>query len=79
MSGFSGGSFEEACAFAKQLSPSTTDQLRVIRGTDVLIGTHGAGLVWNLFLPPGAPLIELLNRRNANELRARGLDPGTFG
>ena len=29
MSGFSGGSFEEACAFAKQLSPSTTDQLRL--------------------------------------------------
>ena len=35
-----------------------------------MIGAHGAGLLWNLFLPPGAPVVELLNLANANEYYA---------
>ena len=42
-------------------------QLALIRRTGLLIGAHGAGLLWNLFLPPDAPVVELLNRANANE------------
>ena len=31
-----------------------------------LVGAHGAALVWNLFLPPMAPVLEMLNLANAN-------------
>jgi len=34
------------------------------------MGVHGAGLAWNLFLPQGAPVIELLNLANANQYYA---------
>ena len=50
---------------------STRAQLALIRThAALLIGTHGAGLLWNLFLPPGAPVVELLNVANANEYYA---------
>lgn len=45
---------------------STRAQLVLIRGTGMLVGAHGAGLLWNLFLPDGAPVLELLNAQNAN-------------
>lgn len=49
---------------------STRQQLATIRGTSVLVGAHGAALLWNLFLPPGAPLVELLNLANRNRYYA---------
>ena len=42
-------------------------QLELIREAIALIGVHGAGLMWNFFLPAGSLLVELLNERNANE------------
>jgi len=45
---------------------SSREQLSLVRGAAGLIGAHGAALVWNLFLPTGAPVLELLNRANAN-------------
>lgn len=36
-----------------------TDQLEIIRNTDILIGIHGAGLAHLLFLPKWATLFEL--------------------
>lgn len=44
----------------------TRAQLALIQRTGLLVGAHGAGLLWNLFLPDGVPVIELLNRNNAN-------------
>jgi hypothetical protein len=45
---------------------STRAQLALVRRSGVLVGAHGAGLLWNLFLRDGAPLVELLNVANAN-------------
>lgn len=36
-----------------------TDQLEIIRNTDILIGMHGAGLTHLLFLPKWATVFEL--------------------
>ena len=49
---------------------STRSQLALIRRSALLVGAHGAGLLWNLFLPEGAALIELLNLANANQYYA---------
>ena len=49
---------------------STVQQLRLVAGAGLLVGTHGAGLLWNLFLPPGAPVLEILNAANANQYYA---------
>ena len=49
---------------------STRAQLAVVRQSALLIGAHGAGLLWNLFLPDGAPVVELLNLAGANEYYA---------
>ena len=48
----------------------TRAQLSLVRHAGLLIGAHGAGLLWNLFLPPAAPVVELLNLANANEYYA---------
>ena len=48
----------------------TRVQLALIRRTALLVGAHGAGLLWNLFLPAGAAVLELLNGANANEYYA---------
>ena len=45
-------------------------RLALIRRTSLLVGAHGAGLLWNLFLPEGAALVELLNLANANQYYA---------
>ena len=49
---------------------STRAQLALIRRAGLLVGAHGAGLLWNLFLPDGAPVVELLNLANANQYYA---------
>ena len=49
---------------------STRAQLALIQRTSLLVGAHGAGLLWNLFLPEGATLVELLNLANANQYYA---------
>ena len=46
---------------------STREQLALVRRAGLLVGAHGAGLLWNLFLPSGAPVVELLNKANANQ------------
>jgi EGF domain-specific O-GlcNAc transferase len=43
-----------------------SDQLRVVRNTDILIGMHGAGLTHLLFLPKWAALFELYNCEDPN-------------
>jgi hypothetical protein len=48
----------------------TRAQMALIRRTGLLVGAHGAGLLWNLFLPQSAPVIELLNMANRNEYYA---------
>ncbi len=45
---------------------STVEQMRLVRGAAALVGAHGAGLLWHLFLPDGAIVVELLNRANRN-------------
>lgn len=37
-----------------------TGQIDIIRGTDVLVGVHGAGLTHLMFLRPGSTVIEIL-------------------
>ena len=49
---------------------STREQLSLVASATGLVGVHGAGLVWNLFLPEGAVLVELLNRMGTNEYYA---------
>lgn len=49
---------------------STRAQLALIRRTGLLIGAHGAGLLWNLFLPENAGVVELLNMANMNQYYA---------
>ena len=58
---------------ARLIDLSTLDmraQLAMVQSAGLLVGAHGAGLVWNLFLPPGAPVVELLNRANMNNYYA---------
>lgn len=43
-----------------------SDQLQVIRNTDILIGMHGAGLTHLLFLPNWATIFELYNCEDPN-------------
>ena len=49
---------------------SVRGQLALIQRTRLLIGAHGAGLLWNLFLPEQSAVLELLNRANMNEYYA---------
>ncbi|KAL1507498.1 hypothetical protein AB1Y20_008334 [Prymnesium parvum] len=49
---------------------STREQLRLLQTVGVLLGVHGAGLAWNLFLPERSLVVELLNARCANEYYA---------
>lgn len=39
---------------------SFSEQLEIIRQTDVLVGVHGAGLTHGLFLPPESVMVEIL-------------------
>ncbi|KDD75600.1 hypothetical protein H632_c599p3 [Helicosporidium sp. ATCC 50920] len=39
------------------------DQALLVRGTDVLVGMHGAALSWSLFMRPEAGLLELWPQR----------------
>lgn len=39
---------------------SIVEQFLLAYMSDVLIGSHGAGLAWNLFMPPSSMLIELI-------------------
>jgi EGF domain-specific O-GlcNAc transferase len=43
-----------------------SDQLRIIRNSDILIGIHGAGLTHLLFLPKWAAIFELYNCEDPN-------------
>jgi EGF domain-specific O-GlcNAc transferase len=45
---------------------SFTEQLAIVRNTDILIGIHGAGLTHLLFLPKWAALFELYNCEDPN-------------
>ncbi|KAJ6439151.1 hypothetical protein O9K51_08561 [Purpureocillium lavendulum] len=36
------------------------EQLRIVRGTDLLLGVHGAGLTHLMFLQPGSAVIEII-------------------
>jgi len=36
------------------------EQLKIVRGTDLLVGVHGAGLTHLMFLQPGSVVLELL-------------------
>lgn len=36
------------------------EQLKIVRGTDLLVGVHGAGLTHLMFLQPGSAVLELL-------------------
>eukprot|EP00890_Picochlorum_soloecismus_P002147 jgi/Picsp_1/2933/NSC_01158-R1_duf563 domain-containing protein len=40
---------------------SFSEQLGIIRSTNVLVGLHGAALTWAYFLPPNSSLIEISN------------------
>ena len=42
---------------------SMREQLKIVTGTDILIGMHGAGLVHSLFLPSHGALVELFPER----------------
>ena len=39
---------------------SIVEQLKVARGTDILVGVHGAGLTHSLFLPRGSAVVEII-------------------
>lgn len=39
---------------------SFAEQLKIVRGTDLLVGVHGAGLTHLMFLQPGSALIEII-------------------
>ena len=49
---------------------TTRAQLALVRNAGLLLGAHGAGLLWNLFLPSSAPVVEILNMANANKYYA---------
>ena len=40
---------------------SFSEQLSIVRSTNVLVGLHGAALTWAYFLPPNSSLIEISN------------------
>ncbi|OBT50654.1 hypothetical protein VE04_08693, partial [Pseudogymnoascus sp. 24MN13] len=39
---------------------SFAEQIKVVRGTDILVGVHGAGLTHAMFLPESAVVVEIL-------------------
>jgi EGF domain-specific O-GlcNAc transferase len=39
---------------------SFVEQLKIVRGTDILVGVHGAGLTHGMFLPEGSTMVEIL-------------------
>ena len=39
---------------------SFTEQLKIARQTDILVGVHGAGLTHELFLQPGSTVVEII-------------------
>lgn len=54
-----------ACAFQLVYleKHSFREQLATARSTDVMVGMHGAGLVFSLFMQPGRYLVEIFPRR----------------
>ncbi|RHZ48578.1 DUF563 domain protein [Aspergillus thermomutatus] len=36
------------------------EQLRIVQGSDILVGVHGAGLTHGIFLPSGSAMVEIL-------------------
>ena len=53
---------KKALLVEKDLSNlSFSEQLSIIRSTNVLVGLHGAALTWAYFLPPNSSLIEISN------------------
>jgi protein O-GlcNAc transferase len=36
------------------------EQLRIVQGSDILVGVHGAGLTHGIFLPSGSVMVEIL-------------------
>ncbi|KAL9077822.1 MAG: hypothetical protein Q9157_003248 [Trypethelium eluteriae] len=39
---------------------SFEEQLRILRSTNILVGTHGAGLTGTIFIPPRSNVVEIL-------------------
>tara|TARA_B100001175_G_C19458762_1_gene615370 strand:- start:749 stop:1474 length:726 start_codon:yes stop_codon:yes gene_type:complete len=46
---------------------SIDKQLKIVSNSDILIGTHGSGLTWSIFMKPKSTLIEILPNKVLND------------